>query len=131
MKQYLGLVTVVVDDYDEAIDFYTHMLGFELIEDSLIPEENKRWVVVGPPGASESKVLLAQAADADQSTRIGDQTGGRVSFFLYTDDFWRDYNTYVQRGVIFVREPKTMSYGTVAVFQDLYGNQWDLLQPAS
>ena len=131
MKQYLGLVTIVVGDYDEAIEFYTRKLDFELVEDTLLPEENKRWVVISPPGASESRLLLARAADSDQTARIGDQTGGRVSFFLHTDNFWRDYKKYVERGVMFVREPKQESYGTVAVFQDLYGNLWDLLQPVS
>ena len=128
MKQYLGLATIIVSDYDEAIEFYTRKLGFELVEDTSLPEEDKRWVVVSPPGATESKLLLARAADSDQVVRIGDQTGGRVSFFLHTDDFWRDYNAYVKRGVIFVREPRKEPYGTVAVFQDLYGNLWDLLQ---
>lgn len=131
MKQYLGLTAIVVRDYDEAIAFYTGSLGFELIEDTYLPDEDKRWVVVSPPGASESQILLARAVGPEQSSRIGNQAGGRVSFFLYTDDFWRDYEAFRARGVTFVRDPKSMPYGTVAVFRDLYGNQWDLLQPAS
>jgi catechol 2,3-dioxygenase-like lactoylglutathione lyase family enzyme len=131
MKQTLGLVSVVVRDYDEALDFYVGVLGFTLIEDSFIPEQNKRWVVVSPPGARESRLLLARASGAEQESRIGSQTGGRVFLFLYTDDLARDYQTYKSRGVVFVREPKQESYGTVAVFKDLYGNLWDLLQPGS
>ena len=130
MPQYLGLVSVIVQDYDEAIAFYVGKLGFSLDEDTFQPAQNKRWVVVSPPGATESKILLAQATNDHQTSRVGDQTGGRVFLFLYTDDFWRDFNTYKSRGVIFVREPKTESYGTIAVFEDLYGNQWDLVQPA-
>lgn len=131
MKQHLGLVALVVRDYDEAIDFYTKTLDFELVEDTFLPEEDKRWVVIAPPGATETHLLLARAATPEQEARIGDPTGGRVSFFLYTDDFERDYARYLERGVSFVRPPKTESYGTVAVFEDLYGNRWDLLQPAS
>lgn len=131
MPQYLGLVTVVVRDYDEAIAFYVQKLGFSLIEDVYQPAQDKRWVVIAPPGAKESRILLARAANDHQATRVGDQTGGRVFLFLYTDDFWRDFNDYRAKGVNFVREPKTQDYGTVAVFQDLYGNQWDLLQPNS
>jgi len=131
MKQYLGLTAIVVEDYDLAIQFYTGILGFDLIEDSFVPEQNKRWVVVSPPGASESKLLLARAVGDEQSSRIGNQTGGRVFLFLYTDDFWRDYNSYKEKGVVFVREPKKEDYGTVAVFRDLCGNLWDLLQPNS
>jgi uncharacterized glyoxalase superfamily protein PhnB len=129
MKQSLGLATIVVRDYDEAIEFYTCTLGFDLIEDTFLPDENKRWVVVSPGNARESRILLARAVGSEQASRIGNQTGCRVSFFLYTDDFWRDYNTYLERGVTFVRSPKAMAYGTVAVFRDLYGNLWDLLQP--
>jgi catechol 2,3-dioxygenase-like lactoylglutathione lyase family enzyme len=121
----------VVRDYDEAIDFYTRVLGFDLVEDTYLPLEEKRWVVVSPPGAQESRVLLARSSAPAQAARVGDQTGGRVSFFLYTDDFWRDYETYRERGVVFVREPKTEKYGTVAVFRDVYGNLWDLLEPAT
>lgn len=131
MKQSLGLTALVVRDYDEAIDFYTRVLDFELIDDTFQPEQNKRWVVVAPPGATESQLLLARAVGAEQESRIGNQTGGRVFLFLYTDDFWRDYNNYVARGIEFVREPKTESYGTVAVFRDLYGTQWDLIEPAA
>ena len=127
--QRLALTAVVVRDYDEAIAFYTEMLGFDLIEDTFLPDEGKRWVVVAPPGDSGSRVLLARAVGDHQESRIGDQTGGRVGFFLYTDDFWRDYRRYRQNGVVFVREPKVEGYGTVAVFRDLYGNLWDLLEP--
>jgi catechol 2,3-dioxygenase-like lactoylglutathione lyase family enzyme len=131
MKQSLGLVSLVVRDYDEAIDFFVGVLGFTLVEDSVIPSPAKRWVVVAPPGSSESRLLLARASTAEQQSRVGAQTGGRVFLFLYTDDFWRDYELYRARGVNFVREPRKESYGTVAVFQDLYGNLWDLLEPAS
>ncbi len=129
MKQFLGLTAIVVNDYDKAIDFYVGILGFELIEDSYVPEQQKRWVVVAPPGCTESRLLLARAVGDEQSSRVGNQTGGRVFLFLYTDDFWRDYEAYRARGVEFVREPKKESYGTVAVFADLYGNLWDLFQP--
>jgi catechol 2,3-dioxygenase-like lactoylglutathione lyase family enzyme len=128
MKQSIGYIAIVVKDYDEAIDFYIHTLGFTLIEDTYIAAQNKRWVLVAPPGSRESKLLLARAVGEHQSSRIGDQTGGRVFLFLHTDNFWRDFKAYKNRGVIFVREPKEESYGTVAVFQDLYGNLWDLLQ---
>lgn len=130
MPQHLGLVTLLVQDYDEALDFYVHKLGFRLVEDTYQPAQNKRWVVVSPPGATESHLLLATASNDHQASRIGDQTGGRVFLFLYTDDFWRDFNAYKAQGVVFVREPKTESYGTVAVFSDLHGNLWDLIQPA-
>lgn len=128
MSQSLGLTAVIVDDYDDAIDFYTNTLGFVLVDDSFVPEQSKRWVVVAPPGATESRILLARAVGEEQSSRVGNQTGGRVFLFLYTDDFWRDYQTYVDKGVEFAREPKTEDYGTVAVFRDLYGNLWDLVQ---
>jgi catechol 2,3-dioxygenase-like lactoylglutathione lyase family enzyme len=131
MQQSFGLVAFVVRDYDEAIDFFVGALGFELVEDSLVPNQAKRWVVVAPPGSSESRLLLARASTDEQLARIGSQTGGRVFLFLHTDDFWRDYDLYRARGVQFVREPKKEPYGTVAVFKDLYGNLWDLLQPAS
>ncbi|MEM7582029.1 MAG: VOC family protein [Acidobacteriota bacterium] len=131
MKQHLGLTALVVRDYDEAIAFYTEKLGFELIEDLYQPEQDKRWVVVAPPGARESRLLLARAVGDEQASRVGNQTGGRVFLFLYTDDFWRDYELYRSRGVTFVREPKTEAYGTVAVFQDLYGTLWDLIEPAT
>jgi catechol 2,3-dioxygenase-like lactoylglutathione lyase family enzyme len=130
MNQAIGLIAIVVRDYDEALQFYVDILGFDLIEDTFIPEQQKRWVVVAPRGARESRILLAQAVGDAQSSRIGNQTGGRVFLFLYTDDFWRDYDAYSAKGVIFVRAPKQESYGTVAVFKDLYGNLWDLLQPA-
>ena len=129
MKQSLGLVSLVVRDYDEAIDFFVGKLGFRLVEDTPVPEQSKRWVVVSPPGATESRLLFARATTPDQETRIGGQTGGRVFLFLHTDDFWRDYAAYRASGVEFVREPRRESYGTVAVFLDLYGNMWDLLQP--
>jgi len=129
MKQCLGLVSLVVRDYDEALEFFVGKLGFELVEDTYVPEQSKRWVVVSPPGATESRLLLARASSAEQASRVGARTGGRVFLFLYTDDFWRDYERYKARGVEFVRPPKQESYGTVAVFTDLYGNMWDLLQP--
>ena len=128
MKQSIGYVALVVRDYDEAIDFYVGTLGFTLIEDTYIEAQNKRWVLVAPPGATESRLLLARAVGEEQSARIGNQTGGRVFLFLHTDDFWRDYKTYKDKGVVFVRQPKEERYGTVAVFEDLYGNLWDLLQ---
>src|SRR5262245_17656942 len=130
MKQTLGLVSLVVRDYDEALAFYVGKLGFTLVEDSFVPEQNKRWVVVEPPGAGGlgSKLLLAQASKPEQETRIGNQTGGRVFLFLYTDDFQRDYDRYRERGVEFVRPPRDEHYGTVAVFRDLYGNLWDLVE---
>ncbi len=129
MKQSLGLAAIVVRDHDEAINFYVRTLGFELVEDTYIPEQDKRWVVVAPRGSTESHLLLARAVNEEQASRIGNQTGGRVFLFLYTDDFWRDYRAYQGKGVVFVRHPKEESYGTVAVFRDLYGNLWDLLQP--
>jgi catechol 2,3-dioxygenase-like lactoylglutathione lyase family enzyme len=128
MNQSISLVALVVRDYDEAISFYVGTLGFTLIEDTPMPEQNKRWVVVGPPGARECRLLLARAAGDEQLSRIGNQTGGRVFLFLQTDDFWRDYHAYKARNVTFVREPAEQSYGTVAVFRDLYGNLWDLVQ---
>jgi len=129
MKQSLGLVSLVVRDYDEALAFFVGKLGFLLIEDSLVPEQAKRWVVVSPPGAIESRLLLARASTCEQELRIGDQTGGRVFLFLHTDDFWKDYERYKAQGVVFVRPPKEEPYGTVAVFRDLYGNLWDLVEP--
>lgn len=128
MRQAIGCVALVVRDYDEAIDFYVKTLDFQLLEDTFVAAQNKRWVLVAPPGSTESRLLLARAVGREQASRIGNQTGGRVFLFLHTDDFWRDYRCYKQRGVEFVREPKEESYGTVAVFQDLYGNLWDLLQ---
>jgi catechol 2,3-dioxygenase-like lactoylglutathione lyase family enzyme len=128
MRQAIGYVALVVRDYDEAIDFFVKTLDFTLVEDTFIAAQNKRWVLVAPPGATESRLLLARAVGPEQLARIGDQTGGRVFLFLHTDDFWRDFRRYKERGVVFVREPKEEAYGTVAVFQDLYGNLWDLLQ---
>ncbi|MER5972594.1 VOC family protein [Streptomyces sp. NPDC002055] len=125
---YLGLVTVVVRDYDEAIAFYMDVLGFDLLEDTLV-DEGKRWVVVAPPGAKETAVLLARAVARGQEARIGDQTGGRVGWFLNTDAFERDYERMRAAGVVFEEAPRQEPYGTVAVFRDLYGNRWDLLQP--
>jgi catechol 2,3-dioxygenase-like lactoylglutathione lyase family enzyme len=128
MKQSIGYVSLVVRDYDAAIDFYVRTLDFVLIEDTVIEAQNKRWILLAPPGATESRLLIARAVGAEQEARIGNQTGGRVFLFLHTDDFWRDFRRYKDRGVVFVREPKEENYGTVAVFQDLYGNLWDLLQ---
>jgi catechol 2,3-dioxygenase-like lactoylglutathione lyase family enzyme len=132
MSQTLGHVTLVIRDYDEAIAFFTQKLGFELIEDSVSTDRvgrNKRWVLVRPHGPGGPSLLLAQASTPQEESRIGNQTGGRVFLFLHTDDFWRDYRTFIACGVKFCREPKEESYGTVAVFEDLYGNKWDLLQP--
>ena len=129
MKQSIGQLALVVRDHDEALPFYVDTLGFSLVEDTYIPEQDKRWVVVAPPGATESRLLLARAANEEQSSRIGNQTGGRVFLFLFTDDFWRDFEAYTAKGVVSVREPKREPYDTVAVFKDLYGNLWDLLQP--
>lgn len=126
--QRLGLVSLVVRDYDEALAFYVGKLGFQLVEDSFVAEQNKRWVVVEPPGGGGAKLLLARASNAEQESRIGNQTGGRVFLFLYTDDFWRDFNAYRSQGVEFVREPSEAPYGTVAVFKDLYGTMWDLVE---
>lgn len=131
MKQSLGLVSLVVRDYDEALDFFVGKLGFILVEDSPVTEQAKRWVVIKPPGALESGLLLARAATPEQKARIGEQTGGRVFLFLHTDSFWRDYERYKSQGVVFVREPKNEPYGTVAVFKDLYGNLWDLIERTS
>jgi catechol 2,3-dioxygenase-like lactoylglutathione lyase family enzyme len=125
----MALTSLVVRDYDEAITFFVDTLGFDLIEDTYEPEEDKRWVVVAPHGAVESRILLARAANQAQKSRIGNQTGGRVFLFLYTDDFWRDYESYKSKGVKFVRPPREEPYGTVAVFEDVAGNMWDLLQP--
>jgi catechol 2,3-dioxygenase-like lactoylglutathione lyase family enzyme len=129
MKQSIRQLAIVVRDYDEAIDFYVNRLGFTLVEDAPVEAQGKRWVVVAPRGSSESRLLLARAVGEEQSSRIGNQTGGRVFLFLQTDDFWRDFRLYESRGVVFVRPPREEPYGTVAVFQDLYGNLWDLLQP--
>lgn len=128
MKQSIGYVALVVQDYDEAIKFYVDTLGFRLIEDTCIEAQNKRWVLVAPPGSTETRLLLARAVGPEQFSRIGNQTGGRVFLFLHTDDFWRDFHAFKSKGVVFIRDPKEESYGIVAVFRDLYGNLWDLLQ---
>jgi len=130
MKQSLGLISLVVREYDEALEYFVGKLGFALVEDTHVPEQSKRWVVVSPPGAGESRLLLARASTPEQESRVGAQTGGRVFLFLYTDDFRRDYERFKARGVEFVRPPTQETYGTVAVFKDLYGNLWDLLQPS-
>ena len=130
MQQSILHVALVVRDYDEALDFYCNTLGFTLIDDTYQPEQDKRWVVVRPPGDSATNLLLAQASSERQEKFIGDQAGGRVFLFLQTDDFQRDYEAMREKGVKFVREPKVESYGTVAVFADLYGNLWDLFQSA-
>jgi len=131
MSQTLGHVALVVRDYDEAITFFTRSLGFQLIEDSVSKDrlgQDKRWVLVAPPGSRGTNLLLAKASTPEEASRIGNQTGGRVFLFLHTDDFWRDYRAMIEHGVKFVRAPSEESYGTVAVFEDLYGNKWDLLQ---
>jgi catechol 2,3-dioxygenase-like lactoylglutathione lyase family enzyme len=128
MKQSIVHIALVVKDYDEAIAFYRQKLNFVLLEDTYQPEQDKRWVVVSPPGSNGANLLLARASDPDQERFIGNQTGGRVFLFLNTDDFWRDYNAMRSRGIRFVREPKKQEYGMVTVFEDLYGNLWDLLE---
>ncbi len=128
MKQSIGYVALVVRDYDEAIEFYVDTLGFRLVEDTYIESQDKRWVLVAPSGSAETRLLLARAVGEEQASRIGNQSGGRVFLFLHTDDFWRDYEAFRSKGVEFVRDPKDESYGTVAVFRDLYGNLWDLLE---
>lgn len=128
MKQSIVHIALVVKDYDEAIDFYTDKLHFNLVEDTYQPEQDKRWVVVSPPGSDGVTLLLAKASNPEQEAFVGKQTGGRVFLFLNTDDFWRDYNEMKSKGIKFVREPKIQEYGMVAVFEDLYGNLWDLLQ---
>jgi catechol 2,3-dioxygenase-like lactoylglutathione lyase family enzyme len=129
MRQSIHQVGLVVREYDEAIAFYVGTLGFTLLEDKYLPEQDKRWVVVAPPGSEGAHLLLARANGEEQASRIGNQTGGRVFLFLHTDDFWRDFHAYKAKGVVFVREPREESYGIVAVFKDLYGNLWDLIQP--
>ena len=131
MPQTIGYVALVVRDYDEAIAFFTKSLGFNLIEDTPSKDRqgrDKRWVLVAPHGSQGTQILLAKASNEEEASRIGNQTGDRVFLFLHTDDFWRDYQTMKENGVEFVREPKEEKYGTVAVFEDLYGNKWDLLQ---
>jgi catechol 2,3-dioxygenase-like lactoylglutathione lyase family enzyme len=129
MNQSIIHVALVVRDYDEAIEFFCQRLHFRLVEDSYQPEQDKRWVVVAPPGSHGANLLLARASTPEQEAVIGSQTGGRVFLFLSTDDFWRDYDQMLLAGIKFVREPKTAPYGTVAVFEDLYGNLWDLIEP--
>jgi len=128
MKQRIAHISLVVHDYDEAIQFYTQKLSFRLIEDTPLTDK-KRWILIAPPGASECCLLLAKAADEKQGAAVGNQTGGRVFLFLFTDDFWRDYKKMSAKGIRFVRPPKQEEYGMVAVFEDLYGNLWDLLEP--
>ncbi|MBD1392472.1 VOC family protein [Mucilaginibacter glaciei] len=127
MTQTIGQISLLVKDYDEAIAFYTQKLGFELVEDTVI-NSTKRWVRIAPPNSASFSLLLARAVGTEQSNHVGNQTGGRVFLFLYTDNFDRDYNLYLQNGVKFVRTPQVEPYGTVAVFEDLYGNLWDLIE---
>lgn len=128
MKQEIAHIALVVAGYDEAIKFYTEQLNFTLIEDTVL-SETKRWVIIAPPGSAGCQLLLAKAANDEQQSRVGNQTGGRVFLFLYTDNFQRDYNAMLAKEIVFVREPVTETYGTVAVFKDLYGNLWDLIEP--
>ena len=128
MVQEIVHIALVIKDYDEAIEFYTEKLNFELIEDTYQPEQDKRWVVVAPPRSRGTTILLAKASNEEQEKFIGNQSGGRVFLFLNTDDFWRDFNAMTEKGIVFIREPKIQDYGIVAVFEDLYGNRWDLLQ---
>lgn len=130
MNQAIARITLVVNDYDEAIAFFCEKLKFELVEDTYMPEQDKRWVVVAPQGAGATSLLLARASNDAQRAAVGRQTGGRVAFFLHTDDFWRDYRHMSASGVKFVREPSVERWGTVAVFEDLYGNLWDFIGPA-
>jgi catechol 2,3-dioxygenase-like lactoylglutathione lyase family enzyme len=128
MPQHLAAIALIVRDYDEAIAFYVGKLGFELIEDTRL-SDTKRWILVAPPGAKETRLLLAKADNPEQKTRIGNQTGSRVFLFLHTDDFQRDHEAYRARGVRFLEPPRHEPYGMVAVFVDLYGNKWDLIEP--
>ena len=128
MQQSIAHVALVVKDYDESIAFFTKKMNFTLLEDTYQPEQDKRWVIVSPPGSAGTSLLLARASTSEQEKFIGKQSGGRVFLFLATDDFWRDYNDMIAKDIRFVREPKTTDYGTVAVFEDLYGNLWDLLE---
>lgn len=130
MSQAIAHLTLVVRNYDEALEFYTQKLGFQHLQDTPLPG-NKRWLLVAPPDSRGCALLLAEADSPQQSLAIGNQTGGRVFLFLHTDDFWRDYKAYQSRGVRFLESPRKESYGTVAVFEDLYGNKWDLLEPAA
>jgi catechol 2,3-dioxygenase-like lactoylglutathione lyase family enzyme len=128
MKQSIAQFALVVNDYDESISFYTRQLNFDLIEDTKL-SDTKRWVIIRPPGSAGCCILLAKAANEEQKSRVGNQTGGRVFLFLYTDDFWRDYHAMTAKAIRFVRPPVEEPYGTVAVFEDLYGNLWDMIQP--
>lgn len=128
MKQSIVHIALVVRDYDEALEFYLNKLNFVLLEDTYQPEQDKRWVVISPPGSVGTTLLLARASKPEQEPFIGNQTGGRVFLFLNTDDFWRDYQRMIEKGIKFVRQPNKADYGMVAVFEDLYGNLWDLLQ---
>jgi catechol 2,3-dioxygenase-like lactoylglutathione lyase family enzyme len=128
MYQRIAHIALVVDDYDDAIDFYTQKLDFELLEDTKLTDE-KRWVMLAPKGAKECSLLLAKASNERQAESIGNQTGGRVGFFLFTDDFWRDYNKMIDKKISFVSPPTVFEYGTVAIFEDLYGNKWDFIEP--
>ena len=125
---YIAQISIVVRDYDEAIDFYVNKLGWQLLEDTVLSEE-KRWVRVAPQGAKECNILLAKAKNQQELKSVGNQTGGRVGFFMHTDNFWEYYNQLVKAGVKFIRQPLEEEYGTVAVFEDLYGNLWDLIEP--
>ena len=128
MPQSIAHIALVVNDYDEAIEFYTNKLSFELVQDIYQPAQDKRWVIVSPPNSSGTSLLLARAANPQQREFVGNQSGGRVFLFLQTDDFWRDFAAFREKGIHFVREPKEADYGTVAVFEDLYGNLWDLIE---
>lgn len=128
MKQQIAHIALLVDDYDRAIEFYTQKLQFTLVEDSVL-SETKRWVLIAPPGSKNCCLLLAKAAREEQRSRIGNQTGGRVFLFLHTDNFQRDYQNLLDKGISIVRKPVEESWGTVAVFEDLYGNLWDLIEP--
>ncbi len=131
MPQSIIHIALVVRDYDEAIAFFCDKLHFSLVEDTYQPEQDKRWVLVAPPGSTGTQLLLARATTPEQTAAVGHQTGGRVFLFLHTDDFWRDYADMQAAGITFVRPPKAAPYGTVAVFEDLYGNWWDLLGPTT
>lgn len=128
MNQSLTQITLVVNDYDEAIEYYTKKLNFVLVEDRPIPEQNKRWVVISPAGSEGATILLAKAANERQKNAVGNQTGGRVFLFLNTDDFWRDYNSMLEKGIVFKEKPRNEPFGTVVVFEDLYGNLWDFIE---
>ena len=128
-NQSLGLVSLLVQDYDAALAFFVGKLGFSLIEDTPVPEQDKRWIVVKPAGSGGACLLLARASSHEQSAAVGNQSGGRVFLFLYTDNFWRDYHSYAEQGIEFIRPPRALPYGMVAVFKDICGNAWDLIQP--